>query len=122
MPRNFAWEVAENFINEDGQADIDISAPEFDFIRSIRVYMIELSQGMRGPEDIPYCGRGADVRLGRYGAQGDYAWRSASLGEVPDAYVRPAAYGADCPDVRTRSVFIEWRDYFGDYGWERVDY
>jgi hypothetical protein len=31
-------------------------------------------------------------------------------------------YGEHCPSIWHRSVFVEWRDYQGNYGFEQVNY
>lgn len=122
LPDGFGLQLAQDFINEEGRADIDISAPEFNFVRSIRVYMIRGNQREAGREGDEECRRDSSVRLGSYGVQGDYSWRTSSIGAVPAAYGLPSGWGRHCPTVRMRSVFVDWRDYEGDYGWERVDY
>nr|WP_082430078.1 hypothetical protein [Jannaschia rubra] len=122
LPEGFSLQLAQDYINQEGQADIDISAPEFNFVRSIRVYMIRGSQRERGREGDEYCDRSSSVRLGSYGIQGDYRWRSSSIEAVPAAYGLHSRWGDHCPGVSMRSVFVDWRDYEGNYGWERVDY
>ena len=122
LPEGFGLRPAQDFINEEGTADIDISAPEFNFVRSIRVYMIQGSQRERGPEGDEYCDRSSSVRLGRYGVQGDYRWTRSDIAAVPAAYGIPPRWGDHCPSVSMRSVFVDWRDYEGNYGWERIDY
>jgi hypothetical protein len=122
LPEGFGLQLVQDFINEEGRADIDISAPEFNFVRSIRVYMIRARQWESGREGEEDCNRNSSVRLGRYGVQGDYGWSSSSIGAVPTAYGMPPRWGDHCPGVSVRSVFVDWRDYEGNYGWERVDY
>lgn len=122
LPDGFAVHLAQNFANEDGRADFDISGPEFNFVRSIRVYMVRGQQRESGREGEEECNRSSSARVGRYGVQGDYAWNRSSLVEVPRAYARPSGWGRHCPTVWFRSVFVDWRDYEGNYGWERVDY
>ena len=122
LPEGFGLRLAQDYINEEGSADIDIGAPEFNFVRSIRVYMISGRQREAGPEGDEECRRTSSVRLGSYGAQGDYRWSGSELAHVPATYIRPSGWGGHCPTVRMRSVFVDWRDYDGNYGWERVDY
>jgi hypothetical protein len=102
-------------------ADIDISDPAFDFVRSIRVYHVS-SARQRENEDGD-CNRSASVRLGTYGAQGEFAWRSASPAVLPTAHSGLESYGRHCPTIFFhRSVFVDWRDYEGTYGFEQVNY
>ena len=103
------------------RADIDISGREFNFVRSIRVYHIRYaSQWESGEGD--NCNRFAAVQEGGYGTQGDFAWRRSYLSALPEAHVGLERWGEDCPGIRHRSVFVDWRDYEGNYGFEQVNY
>jgi hypothetical protein len=99
------------------QADVDISDPVFDFVRSIHVFEIGYSQRRNRDGD---CIVSAAIRKGSYGAQGDYRRQRSSLAAVP------VASGFDIPDrcqnYRYRSVFVDWRDQGGTYGHEEVHY
>lgn len=99
------------------RADVDISDPSYDFVRSIRVTNIEYSQLRNHDGD---CNSTTYVRLGLYGAQGDYAWRRGALSDVPR--VSAFAPRAFCGEYRFRSVILEWRDTSGDPGFEEVTY
>lgn len=101
----------------DGRADVDVSDPVFDFVRSIRVFEINYGQ-KRSPHGD--CSTWGLVVEGTYGAQGEYSRRESSVAAVPDASDLDAP--ADCREYRHRSVFVEWRDYEGNYGHEEVDY
>jgi hypothetical protein len=104
-------------VQADEGADVDISGDEFDFVRSIRVYHIEFTQvpGFFGP-----CTRLDSTRVGTYGLQGDYRWVDSSISEVPPASKAPKPTG--CGFVSYRSVFVDWRDNAGNYGFEEVRY
>ena len=104
------------------RADIDISGPEFNFVRSIRVFQTQARQWESGGEDDRECNRYASVRLGSYGTQGNYSWRRSGIGALPDAHIGVERYGDHCPGIWHRSVFVEWRDYEGNYGYEQVNY
>lgn len=104
------------------RADIDISGPEFNFVRSIRVFQTQARQRESGREDDHDCNRYASVRLGSYGTQGDFSWRQSNIGALPDAHIGVERYGDHCPDIWHRSVFVEWRDFEGNYGYEQVNY
>jgi hypothetical protein len=121
-PADFRLRLVDQFVNEEGRADVDIAGPEFDFVRSIRVFMLSGTQRESGPEGQEDCSRSSHARVGRYGRQGDYAWHHSSLAEMPSAYALPEGWGRHCPTARFRSVFVDWRDHQGNYGWERVDY
>ena len=96
------------------RADIDISGPEFNFVRSIRVFDVFIDDD----RDDGDCDRYARVRLGSYGLQGDFSWQRSNRAAIPPAF-GPTRSGCS---LRARAVFVEWRDYQGNYGFERVDY
>ena len=115
LPEGFALQLVQN------RADIDISGAEFNSVRSIRVfdarYVRQHESGRDGD-----CNRYATIYLGTYGTQGDFSWRRSSVGALPDAHVGTERYGDTCPSIFHRSVFVEWRDYEGNYGYEQVSY
>ncbi|KGM46649.1 hypothetical protein [Pseudooceanicola atlanticus] len=102
-------------------ADIDISGPEFDFVRSIRVYDVRYAQQYNAGKE-GGCIRSASVVLGRYGTQGEFSWERSSPETLPPAHVGLEHWGLDCPRVSNRSVFVDWRDVQGTYGFEQVNY
>ena len=103
------------------RADIDIRGPEFNFVRSIRVFDVRYArQRESGPDDD--CNRSARVVLGTYGTQGDFAWRASSPMALPEAHDGLERYGQNCPTIYHRSVFVDWRDFEGNYGFEQVNY
>jgi hypothetical protein len=99
------------------RADVDISDPAFDFVRSIRVFEITYQQRRSSDGD---CNSWGAVYMGTYGAQGEYGRRRSSVSAVPTA--SDLAVPADCRSYWHRSVFVEWRDYEGSYGHEEVHY
>jgi hypothetical protein len=104
-------------VQSDEQADIDISGDAFDFVRSIRVFHIHFSQRERRNGD---CITYDSTRLGSYGVQGDYRWTRSSVAQVPPASALPNT--GHCNWVSYRSVFVDWRDQEGNYGFEEVRY
>ncbi|OYU17868.1 MAG: hypothetical protein CFE34_13550 [Rhodobacteraceae bacterium PARR1] len=110
-------EVSAAPILVDAQADVDISDPAFDFVRSIRVFEITYRQNRSSDGD---CNSWGTVYLGSYGEQGDYIRRRSSISAVPEA----SDFGipTSCGSYWHRSVFVEWRDYEGTYGHEEVHY
>ncbi len=110
-------EVSADPILVDAQADVDISDPAFDFVRSIRVFEITYQQRRSSDGD---CNSWGTVYLGSYGEQGDYTRRRSNMSAVPEA----SDFGipASCGNYWHRSVFVEWRDYEGTYGHEEVHY
>jgi hypothetical protein len=100
-----------------GRADVDISGPAFDFVRSIRVFEITYQQRHSSDGD---CSSWESVYLGTYGAQGKFSRRRSSLSAVPAA--SDLSVPADCRGYQHRSVFVEWRDFEGSYGHEEVHY
>ena len=113
LPEGFALQLVQD------RADIDISGPEFNFVRSIRVFDARYVRQSEGRED---CNRSQNVRMGSYGTQGDFQWTNSSVASLPEAHVGTEGYGSTCPSVFNRSVFVEWRDYEGNYGYEQVNY
>lgn len=99
------------------RADIDISAPAFDFVRSVRVYQIDHRQFMNGDNDCLHVG---SIRRGDYGTQGEFRWTHVTPGAVPPASGLPRP--VDCETFAWRAVFVDWRDHEGNYGFEEVRY
>ena len=113
------WEAADRSAAS-GSADINISDPAFDFVRSIRVFQIEASRRMQG-SDGGNCTVRDNTRVGTYGTQGSFSWRNGAMGDAPAAFRKPGS-GGYCSPYRVRAMFVDWRDYEGNYGFERVDY
>jgi hypothetical protein len=103
------------------RADIDISGPEFNFVRSIRVFDVRYARQHESGRDGD-CNRSATVVLGTYGTQGDFAWQRSSATALPSAHIGLERWGQNCPSIYHRSVFVDWRDYQGNYGFEQVNY
>ena len=103
------------------RADIDISGPEFNFVRSIRVFDVRYARQHESGRDGD-CNRSATVVLGTYGTQGDFAWQRSSIAALPTDHVGLERWGQNCPGIYHRSVFVDWRDYEGNYGFEQVNY
>lgn len=104
-------------VQSDEQAEIDISGDAFDFVRSIRVFHIQFSQRENRDGD---CITSESTRLGSYGVQGDYRWTRSGVSQVPPASELPNT--GHCNSVSYRSVFVDWRDQEGNYGFEEVRY
>ena len=115
LPEGFALQLVQD------RADIDISGAAFNFVRSIRVFDVRSAwQAIAGRND--ECRRRDYVLLGTYGTQGEFVWRRSAVPALPKAHVGLEGWGSDCPRVSNRSVFVEWRDYEGNYGFEQVNY
>ncbi|NBZ89215.1 hypothetical protein GV832_16620 [Rhodobacteraceae bacterium CYK-10] len=99
------------------RADVDISDPSYDFVRSIRVTNIEYSQRRNHDGD---CNSSTYVRLGLYGAQGDYIWKRGTSGDIPA--VSGFAPRDFCGEYSFKSVVIQWRDSAGKSDFEEVTY
>ncbi|WP_300063899.1 hypothetical protein [uncultured Roseobacter sp.] len=115
LPERFALQLAQD------RADIDISGSEFNFVRSIRVFDVRYARQQESGRDGD-CNRMAVVSLGTYRTQGDFSWQRSSPGALPSAHVGLERWGDHCPSIWHRSVFVEWRDYEGNYGFEQVNY
>ncbi|MFY2826751.1 hypothetical protein [Ruegeria sp. MALMAid1280] len=126
-----AWRTPEapiNFVLADraaqlvqDRADIDISGPEFNFVRSIRVFNVQYARQYQAGSEGD-CERSANVVLGTYGTQGEFAWQRTSITALPTAHIGLERWGQNCPGIYHRSVFVDWRDYEGNYGFEQVNY
>lgn len=103
------------------RADIDISGPEFNFVRSIRVYDVRYARQHESGRDGD-CNRSATIYLGTYGTQGEFSWARSTLAALPEAHTGLERWGLNCPSIYHRSVFVDWRDYAGNYGFEQVTY
>lgn len=99
------------------RADVDISDPAFDFVRSIRVFEITYRQSRGSDGD---CNSWGTVYLGTYGNQGEYRRRRSNVIAVPAASDLDVPAG--CGNYWHRSVFVEWRDFERAYGHEEVHY
>ena len=107
---------AELYLVQD-RADVDISDPAYDFVRSIHVFQIEYRRHRNKDGD---CNTWSTIREGTYGEQGDFAWARSTPARVPSASAfRP---GTSCSDYWFRGVFVDWTDYEGTYGFEEVRY
>ena len=104
-------------VQTNDRSDVDISGPEFDFVRSIKVFNIQYNQRRNHDGD---CNRTDATQLGTYGTQGDYRWARSTSSAVPASSDFDPPSG--CNDYFYRSVFIDWRDYLGNYGSEEVRY
>ena len=103
------------------RADIDISGQEFNFVRSIRVFDVRHARQYEAGSE-GGCERSKSVFLGTYGVQGSFAWARALPTSLPAAHIGLESWGLDCPSINHRSVFVEWRDFNGGYGFEQVNY
>jgi hypothetical protein len=99
------------------QADVDISDPAYDFVRSIHVYRTEFRQHRSSSGD---CTRKSLFRTGSYDLQGAFSWSRSGPGALPDVSRFEPPMG--CQDYTFRSVLVEWRDHQGTYGFEEVRY
>jgi hypothetical protein len=115
LPEGFALQLVHD------RADIDISGPEFNFVRSIRVYDVRYARQHESGRDGD-CNRSATIYLGTYGTQGDFSWARSAPTALPEAHIGLERWGYNCPSVYHRSVFVDWRDYEGNYGFEQVNY
>lgn len=123
LPDGFVAQLVQDADDSgNGIADIDISGTAFDFVRSIRVFNVTYARQRESGRDND-CNRSFAMRIGSYGTQGDFRWaRGYNLGQLPDAHVGLERYGQTCPGIFHRSVFVEWQDYEGNYGFEQVNY
>lgn len=111
-------QLARQISTENGKADVDVSGPEFDFVRSIKVWnVMHYSHAKRGRND--ECRESSNITLGTYGVQGEFRWEPSEPGPVPD-WVIPSR---SCePGSYARAVGVEWTDVEGNHGHEVVNY
>lgn len=101
------------------RADIDISGPEFDFVRSIVVWDIRTYRHWHSNRE-DGCEEDFVAFKGTYGPQGQFTNRRVrNVSEVPtwalpQRSCRPSSY--------RRGVGVEWRSYQGEWGSEWVSY
>jgi len=102
----------------EGGADIDIRGLEFDFVRSIRVWDVRhYSHRERRRDDD--CSEHHNMRLGTYGAQGEFGWQRTTPAAAPQ-WVLPSRR-CMLSNWR-RGVGVEWEDHEGNHGYEWVAY
>ncbi|PKQ10890.1 MAG: hypothetical protein CVT70_17150 [Alphaproteobacteria bacterium HGW-Alphaproteobacteria-1] len=99
-------------------ADIDISGPEFDFIRNLKVWDVRSYSHRRGGENDD-CRERSTIYKGFYDDQGRYAMTRVSPREVPQWATGSQACD---PGTSTRAVGVEWRDIDGRPAHEIVHY
>lgn len=99
-------------------ADIDISDPAFDFVRSIRVWDVRYFRHSESGRDDD-CSLFYQINVGTYGVQGQFAWRRAHLRDVP-SWVIP--YKGCRSGNSRRGVGVEWNDFEAVHGHEWVSY
>ncbi|MEP2655520.1 MAG: hypothetical protein ABJH07_07095 [Sedimentitalea sp.] len=100
-------------------ADVDISDPIYDFVRSIRVWHVEHYSHTKTSGRDARCEESYSIRLGTYGTQGSFSWARTGPGQAP-RFVIPSR--ACTRHARRRGVGLEWKDYEGQYGFEWVSY
>ncbi len=120
LMRDLAIQVAGG-----SRANVDISGPAFDFVRSIKVYDIDWWQRVQrnsdGDENCFTFKR--RVNEGSYGTQGDFSWDGVSIHEAPAWMETGLRQEGPCDAAgRYRAVGVEWTDYFGAQGFELVRY
>jgi hypothetical protein len=107
-------------------ADIDISGPEFDFVRSIEVYRVDWwHHSHESANGDRYCRTYRSIlERGAYSVQGEYSWSDLpSPLFVPDWMGFETSSDESCPyEGRFRAVGVAWRDTTGAQGFEVVTY
>lgn len=110
--------VAGDISDANGTADVDISDPVFDFVRSIKVWDVRrYSHRAVGRND--ECYEYHEINLGTYGTQGDFKWRRTGPAIAPP-FVLPSR--ACDQNSGRRGVGVEWTDYEGTHGFEWISY
>lgn len=104
-------------------ADIDISAPEFDFAHSIEVFDVRhYSFVERGKDDD--CEERYTIVKGTYSKQGVFSWSSVNISAVP-TWLVPTKYRTCMSRWNfngIRAVGIRWNDEKGIEEYEVVEY
>jgi len=62
--------------------------------------------------------------VARVTARGLHAssWARSAPTALPAAHKGLERWGDNCPDLQNRSVFIDWRDYQGNYGFDQINH
>lgn len=129
LPQDFMLKLVQDYSDNNGTADINISGPEFNFVRSIRVYSVEAASQHSKKDDV--CQQYQNVKVGTYGVQGDFNWQRSRVESLPEAVTGfdhwegrngVPRYSSSCRRIYQRSVFVDWKDYEGNYGFEQVNY
>jgi len=116
--RSAMLHLARHVSTANGRADIDISGPDFDFLRSIKVWnVMTYSHRKEGREG--ECALRSNITLGTYGTQGEFRWRRISPAPVPGWVITRRSCE---PSSYTRAVGVEWTDAQGLHGYELVRY
>lgn len=109
-----------------GTADVDISGPEFDFVRSLQVYDIDWRHSDYKNIEGDYICRisSSRVRRGTYGNQGSFSWAVVGNPDAIPSWVGFSTHrGRACDHSGGfRGVAVGWTDYSGKMGWEVVTY
>ena len=77
-PQSRDEHLADLYLAQD-RADVDISDPAYDFVRSIHVFQIEYRRHRNRDGD---CNTWSTIREGTYGEQGDFAWARSTPARV----------------------------------------
>ena len=120
LPPETMLHLIQDYSDENGTADIDISDPIYSFVRSIHVFHSEANKFERNRDD--ECVYNVSIKAGTYGQQGDFHWQRSSIASLPDAHYGLETFYSGCRTAQHRSVFIDWTDYMGNYGFEQVNY
>ena len=121
----------ESYIHKvTGGADIDISGPAFDYVRSIRVWDIDYygrtDDNVHGDTVCRSYGRG--FNLGTYGVQGEFKWRRTNFPNtaMDQSWLKlKLSYSSQmrsCLVGHFRGVGIRWEDQDGNESFEVVKY
>lgn len=102
-----------------GKADIDISGPEFDFVRSIKVWHV-WQYFHRPAGESENCKKLSVINLGTYDDQGQYIWSFVDQPGVPSW----VGLNPDCGRNNhvSNRIGFEWTDYEGNHSYQVVDY
>lgn len=120
--------LPDAFLHRVQQADIDVSDPVFNFIRSIRVIDIAYSAWVHESENGDHnCIQGANrQRQGVYGPQGAFAWEAyrANDASYPPATWLPFRITMEngCPVGSFQGIGVEWQDWEGNHSYEVITY
>ena len=106
--------------NESGVADIDVSGPEFDFIRSIQVWHIEEYRHKEGGDGA--CVETHTILTGTYGLQGAFTWTPSEPDLTPE-WILPATERVCTSWFSSyRAVGVSWTDFEGIEAYEVFTY
>lgn len=104
-------------LSEPTLAKVNLSAPDFNVVRSIRVWDVRHYSYRRWSRDDEQCRLSLDMVVGTYDNNASFSWSNRAPGPRPSWL----PLRRQCPSYY-RGVGVEWSDSFGRYDYVLVPY